>query len=172
MYRSSDGRDGPDILSPKPRGVECRRTWMGVAMQRVWSLLSGTSLLPACQCTVSTGCFFSSQFRTLQPLLLASKSTLGARVIWMSSIEASPAFYDSDDWQLIKTKHSYESSKYQIDIIATNLDRRAIEEIPQGSAVKVRHVVVQPGIAATNISNALTGSILDLIKLLTFYIVN
>lgn len=90
----------------------------------------------------------------------------------MSSIEASPSFYNSDDWQLVKTKHSYESSKYQIDIIATNLDRRAIEEIPRGTAVKVRHVVVQPGVAATNISNALVGSVLDLLKLLTFYIVS
>lgn len=92
-------------------------------------------------------------------------------MIWTSSIEASPSFYDSEDWQLIKTAHSYESSKYQIDIISTHLDRRAIEETTQGSAVPVRHVVVQPGVASTNISNALIGSFLDILKVLTFYIV-
>lgn len=112
------------------------------------------------------------QFRTLQPLLFASKSPLGARVIWMSSLEASPSLYDPDDWQLIKTEHSYESSKYQIDLIATNFDRRALEQISGEAAVKVRHVVVQPGIVSTNIDNALTGSFLNFFKLLAFYIVS
>ena len=37
-----------------------------------------------------------------------------ARVIRSSSLDASPKFYDSENGQLTKTEHSYESSKYQI----------------------------------------------------------
>jgi len=109
-------------------------------------------------------------FRSLQPLLSASKSPLGARVLWTSSMEASPTAYQPDDWQLINTEYSYGAVKYQIDLIATYLDSIAIEESPRGAAVKVRHVVVQPGIAGTNISSALGGWFTEILKILTFYI--
>ncbi|KAF9443628.1 hypothetical protein P691DRAFT_808692 [Macrolepiota fuliginosa MF-IS2] len=110
-----------------------------------------------------------SLFRALQPLLLASPT--GGRVVWASSLEASPSFYDSDDWQLTKTEHSYESSKYQIDLIATHLDllaRRALEEDP--TSRPVRHFVSEPGVCSTNVSIALTGPILEILKVWAFYI--
>ena len=93
-----------------------------------------------------------------------------ARVIWSSSLEASPKFYDSEDWQLTKTGHSYESSKYQIDIIAINLDRMALNSNEKGKPI--RHFVSEPGICSTSISRALVSGILDYIKTLFFYFVS
>jgi 3-keto steroid reductase len=92
-----------------------------------------------------------------------------ARVIWSSSLEASPKFYDSEDWQLTKTEHSYESSKYQIDLIATNLDRIASNS---NEGKRIRHFVSEPGVCSTSISRALVSGILDFIKTLSFYFVS
>ncbi|KAJ8592445.1 NAD(P)-binding protein [Rhizopogon salebrosus TDB-379] len=47
-------------------------------------------------------------FRVLKSHLAKYKTSTGARVIWMSSHEANPMFYDPSDWQLTKTAHSYE----------------------------------------------------------------
>jgi hypothetical protein len=92
-----------------------------------------------------------------------------ARVIWSSSLEASPKFYDSEDWQLTKTRHSYESSKYQIDIIAINLDRMALNS---NEGKSIRHFISEPGICSTSISRALVSGILDYIKTILFYLVS
>lgn len=94
-----------------------------------------------------------------------------ARVIWCSSLEASPKFYDSEDWQLTKTGHSYESSKYQIDIIAINLDRMALNSNGNGGK-PIRHFVSEPGVCSTSISRALVSGVLDYIKTLLFYFVS
>jgi len=110
-------------------------------------------------------------FRGLQPLLSASKFSLGARVLWMSSLEASPLFYEREDWQLIKSEYSYAATKYQIDLIATHLDARAVEETPGSTAVKVRHLIVQPGVVVTSMSSHLVNSMTDPIRLLCFYLV-
>lgn len=94
-----------------------------------------------------------------------------ARVIWSSSLEASPEFYDDlEDWQLTKTEHSYETSKYQIDIIATNLDRMALMNSNEGK--RIRHFISEPGVCSTSISRALVSGILDYIKTLLFYFVS
>ena len=92
-----------------------------------------------------------------------------ARVIWCSSLEASPKFYDRDDWQLTKTAHSYESSKYQIDIIATNLDRIALN-LDKGKPI--RHFISEPGLCDTSISRALIGRFLEYVKVFLFYFVS
>ncbi|KAF9464278.1 hypothetical protein BDZ94DRAFT_1162332 [Collybia nuda] len=107
-------------------------------------------------------------FRAIEPLLLASTSPLGSRVIWMSSLEASPTFYEPEDWQLKKTEHSYESCKYQIDLIASQLDRVALRD-PNGKP-RIRHFVTQPGVCSTNVSRALAGPFLDMLKVILFYI--
>lgn len=112
------------------------------------------------------------QFRTIQPLLLASNSLLGARVIWMSSLEASPKFYDAEDWQLKKTEHSYENSKYQIDLIATHLDCLSLQESQLSESKRtIRHFVAEPGICSTNISHALVNPFTEFCKLMIFYLV-
>jgi 3-keto steroid reductase len=91
--------------------------------------------------------------RELQPRLEASAHTpLGpARVLWMSSLEALPMAYDVGDWQLVKAYENYALSKYQIDLIGTRLDADAVVS---GKTNAPRHIVVQPGVAATSIVNS------------------
>ncbi|KAJ2921629.1 hypothetical protein H1R20_g15464, partial [Candolleomyces eurysporus] len=128
--------------------------------------------------TLTLPTFFSLivwvQFCELQPSL--SRSPTGpARVIWCSSIEASPKFYSPDDWQLRSTEHSYESSKYQIDLISTTLDRLALSSSsssPNASNSAItRHFISQPGVCHTNVAHALVGPFLDFCKLMVFYFV-
>lgn len=47
--------------------------------------------------------------------------------------------------------------------------RRALEEDP--ASRPVRHFISEPGVCATNVSQALTGPILDIFKVWAFYIV-
>ena len=108
----------------------------------------------------------SIQFRELERLLVKTPFS-AATVIWSSSLEASPTFYDSEDWQLLKSKHSYECSKYQIDLIATHLDRMS----RPSRTKKIRHYVSEPGVCSTMISQDLTGPVLDIFKVLIFYVV-
>ena len=70
---------------------------------------------------------------------------------------------------MTKTGHSYESSKYQIDIIATNLDRIALNS---NEGKPIRHFVSEPGICSTSISRALVSGILDYMKILLLYFVS
>ncbi|KAJ6510290.1 hypothetical protein C8R47DRAFT_1097447 [Mycena vitilis] len=109
-------------------------------------------------------------FRALEPLLKNPAYPADSRVIWSSSLEASPKFYDNADWQLIKTDHSYESVKYQIDLIGTILDRRALRD--SSSTKGIRHFVSHPGVCSTKISTNLVtyGGFLDTLKIVVFYI--
>lgn len=111
------------------------------------------------------------QFRALQPLLQNSAYPADSRIIWSSSLEASPKFYDQADWQLTKTEHSYESVKYQIDLIATILDRHALQD--SLSDKRIRHFVSHPGVCSTKISTNLVahGSLLDSLKIFIFHLV-
>ncbi|KAK7061314.1 hypothetical protein R3P38DRAFT_3383539 [Favolaschia claudopus] len=107
--------------------------------------------------------------RSLEPLLKNSEYSADSRVIWSSSLEASPEHWDSEDWQLIKTEHSYENVKYQIDLVGSILDRRALEDI--SSAKRVRHFVSHPAVTSTKIANNLVahGGMLDQLKVFLFY---
>ncbi|KAJ7477218.1 hypothetical protein B0H11DRAFT_2234688 [Mycena galericulata] len=87
-------------------------------------------------------------FRALQPLLQNPAYPADSRIIWSSSMEASPKFYDEADWQLVKTEHSYESVKYQIDLIATTLDHQAQQDS----------------------STSKQGGVLDALKIFSFYL--
>lgn len=95
----------------------------------------------------------------------------GARVVWISSHEASPEFYDPKDWQLVKSEHSYQCSKYQMNMMSLYLDREAIRGQFGGTPV-VRHLIAYPGIAGTSITNALLGTFSSFCMLVTFYIVS
>lgn len=88
----------------------------------------------------------------------------------MSSIEAHAKFFDAEDWQLKKTEHSYESSKYQIDILATTLDQLQLTTVPE-SQKRIRHLVAQPGVCSTQISHSLIGPVLEVVKVVLFYLV-
>lgn len=112
--------------------------------------------------------FLSFQFRELESQLLKAPLD-GARVIWTSSLTSSPAFYESNDWQLTKTDHSYECVKYQIDLISTALDATARNS---SYPKPVRHFVSEPGVCSTNISQALTNALLVKLSVILFYIVS
>ena len=91
--------------------------------------------------------------------------------MWCSSIEASPKYYDSDDWQLKKSEHSYESSKYQIDLLATTLNQATVQSTP-ANRKPTKHFISEPGVCSTSISAKLIHPFLDYIKLILFYVVS
>lgn len=110
------------------------------------------------------------KFRVLEPHLTKYAGLTGARVIWISSHEATSRYYDPTDWQLTKSLYSYQSSKYQTNLIAMRLDENAMKGHIPGSPV-VRHCVALPGVAGTNIASVLLGPITSVIMYLTFYLV-
>lgn len=89
-------------------------------------------------------------------------------MVWTSSLEASPTYYNPEDWQCKATSHSYETTKFEIDLIATFLDKLALQD---STSKRPRHFVAQPGVCSTSISDALIGPVLNLVKLFFFYIV-
>lgn len=111
-----------------------------------------------------------SKFRALEPMLAKYTTSTGARVIWVSSHEASSEFYDPKDWQLVKSEHSYESSKYQMNLLSLHLDREATRNQVAGKPI-VRHITVLPGVAGTNIASALLGTVTAMCMFTAFYIV-
>ena len=100
----------------------------------------------------------------MQDLLLAytNFTKRSARVLWMSSLDSEPVFDPKDDWQLTKTHHSYQASKYQIDLIASELEKRTVEAQETGRAStleetvaphgEIHHIIISPGITSTNMS--------------------
>ncbi|KAF7433511.1 hypothetical protein PC9H_005467 [Pleurotus ostreatus] len=105
-------------------------------------------------------------FRELEPAL--QKSPERPRVLWMSSLEGRPGYYEAEDWQLLKTQHSYQASKYQMDLIATILDRRVLKG-SDGSNTP-RHLIIHPAVTHTNVSHALASGITDFLKVISFYL--
>ncbi|TBU23768.1 hypothetical protein BD311DRAFT_730733 [Dichomitus squalens] len=106
-------------------------------------------------------------YRSVQDLLLAytRHTSRSARVLWMSSLDAEPEFDPADDWQLTKTYHSYQASKFQIELIVSELEKRTIEAQETGRASslgetvaphgEIHHLIVSPGITSTNMSSLL-----------------
>lgn len=85
-------------------------------------------------------------------------------------MEGQPCWYSRDDWQLVKTDHSYEATKYQIDLIASKLNQRSLE--PGGESDIVRHFLVHPGIVHSNMTNGMVYAFFDTLKVILFYIVS
>ncbi|PIL26432.1 hypothetical protein GSI_12190 [Ganoderma sinense ZZ0214-1] len=106
-------------------------------------------------------------YRSLQDLLVAYSNftSRSARVLWMSSLDSEPVFDPKDDWQLTKTYHSYQASKFQIDLIASELEKRTVEALEAGRVSsmeetvaphgEIHHLIVSPGIISTNMSSLL-----------------
>ncbi|KAJ1308929.1 hypothetical protein OPQ81_004614 [Rhizoctonia solani] len=98
--------------------------------------------------------------------MLAHNPFSSSRVLWTSSLEGRPSFFPGlDDYQLFSVLHSYEASKYETELIACGLD-----ELESERNNGVRHLIVHPGIAGTNIFLEHTGWFLDKLMLLAFYI--
>lgn len=112
-------------------------------------------------------CDVRKKYRSVQPLLLAYArvSRTSARVLWMSSLDAEPTFDLEDDWQLTKTLHSYQASKFQTELICSELEKRTREAQQNGHASsmqelvapdgEIHHLITSPGITATNMSSLL-----------------
>ena len=94
---------------------------------------------------------------------------MGPRVIWMSSLQALARYYDKDDLQLIKTGSAYEGSKYQIELISSQLDRVALQA-PKESK-KIRHFITDPGVTYTNFSAKLLNFATAIVQLVLSYVV-
>ncbi|KAI9449638.1 NAD(P)-binding protein [Lactarius psammicola] len=108
--------------------------------------------------------------RALEAKLAASQTQSGfgsARVVWMSSLGAYADAYDADDWQLVQSERPYEGTKFQNDLVCTELARRARSS---PTAAAVRHITVHPGVAFSSIDAALIGSFLAKFKLIIFYL--
>jgi 3-keto steroid reductase len=87
----------------------------------------------------------------------------------MSSLQALARFHNRDDWQLVKSKNSYEASKYQIELISTQLDRIALQS-PKESK-EARHFILDPGVTNTNFSAKLLNFFTALAQIAIFYLV-
>ena len=128
----------------------------------------------------STNSFASasvSKYRELQPLLEAFHSRpevdfhYPSRVLWTTSMEATH-FYRSEDWQLVETDHSYESSKYQTELVAVQLENQALGlEQQTNQSAKVRHILIHPGCTSTGIVDNLIHPLLTYLMSLSFYFV-
>ena len=107
------------------------------------------------------------QYRSLEPLLVAyaNDSGISARVLWMGSLEAAPLFHPDDDWQLTETMHSYQGSKYEVELLSFELDKRALNAQSKVRTTaldgsdrlrpQIRHIIVSPGVIQTNMSKLL-----------------
>jgi 3-keto steroid reductase len=91
----------------------------------------------------------------------------------MSSLEASFKHFSLEDWQAKTTGFSYQSSKFQTDLLAAHLDRLSLEQVQQSSseAGVIRHFVTHPGVCMTNIDNKRSGLVTHIFKLFFFYLV-
>ena len=97
------------------------------------------------------------------------KSYCPARVIWLSSIEALSDCYDPNDWQLKESTHSYEASKYEMELLVGYFETLQETETKSSASVEengharlivngnedtsrrpIRHFVVTPGVVVTN----------------------
>ncbi|KAH8105487.1 NAD(P)-binding protein [Cristinia sonorae] len=106
----------------------------------------------------------------LEPLFAAYADRSGqpGRVLWTSSLEASPTTFNRGDLQCIKTDQAYEATKYQIDLLASELHRRTLEATKPSV---IRHIIVHPGISHSDLTKALIGAALEYAKLAFFYVV-
>ncbi|KAH9939356.1 uncharacterized protein BXZ73DRAFT_43814 [Epithele typhae] len=108
-------------------------------------------------------------YRSTQDMLIKYARAKGpsARVLWMSSLDAEPSFDPADDWQLTKTVHSYQASKWQVDFLCHALEQRAIRLQAAGGderragvsfpelvapSGEIHHVTISPGVVATSMS--------------------
>lgn len=105
----------------------------------------------------------------LQPLLIADAFPFDARIVWLSSLTASRQWFDITDWQILKNEHSYETVKYEIDLLASYLDTLALS-VPDPQK-RIRHFVAHPSVCSTDFGTKLSGQFGEFCKLICYYIV-
>jgi len=108
--------------------------------------------------------FIYSQCRALEGKLAASRTGPG-RVLWMSSHQASADAHDAEDWQVADNPKPYEATKFQMDLIRSELSRRI------GPSASIRYFTVDPGVVDSSMHTALDAGIKFYIKIFIFYVV-
>jgi 3-keto steroid reductase len=109
-----------------------------------------------------------AMYRELLPRLRLTPFP-SSRVIWMSSLEAANGDVHMDDLQNTQCKLPYEDSKAQLDLVAVTLDRLVIDKKEKPI---IRHVVVHPGVANTDILGAAQlGIVVAFLKMCFLYVV-
>jgi len=79
--------------------------------------------------------------------------------------------YRPEDWQLVETNNPYEGSKYQTDLVASQLEKQALQlEEQTNQPAKIRHVTTHPGCASTGIVGDMVPPILLPLMAISFYI--
>ena len=86
--------------------------------------------------------------------------------------------FDPSDWQLLDSDKPYEGSKYETDLLVgyfeSQQQKRLLEyasEQEREKALRIRHLLVHPGVASTNIIGTSLGKILVVLMDMAFYIV-
>ena len=83
----------------------------------------------------------------------------------MSSHQANADVHDAEDWQVVSNPKPYEATKFQMDLIRSELSRRA------GPSASIRYFTVDPGVVDSSMHTVLAAGIMFYIKMFTFYVV-
>ena len=89
----------------------------------------------------------------------------------MSSLQALARFYDRDDWQLVKSEKPYEASKYQLELLVTQLERVSLASYDPEKPPRIIHIIVDPGITSTKFSEKLRNAFTTILQYILFYFV-
>ena len=125
--------------------------------------------------------------RALLPAFRATPFKEPSRIVWTGSIEAYERYYHPEDYQCldpIKSGPTYESTKYQCELLGLGLDERLRSEhvktlpgTPMGEAppaalsqVEPRSYISHPGVVASSMFEDYLGWVLVLALKLVFYL--
>jgi 3-keto steroid reductase len=89
----------------------------------------------------------------------------------MSSLTALARHYDPDDWQLVKSANAYEASKYQLELLVTQLERVSVACHNPEMPPRITHIIVDPGVTNTRFSEKLRNCFTTILQILLFYFV-
>ncbi|KAH8829892.1 3-keto sterol reductase [Flagelloscypha sp. PMI_526] len=111
-------------------------------------------------------------FRLLENKLASPAYPRPGRFIWTSSLEAYPWFFNMDDYQILKDQQPYCTSKYQVDLVACELERRSLIAARNGtsSQTQVRHYISEPGVFYSKISAGISGPLLKVFHIGAYYL--
>nr|CAG8536606.1 3420_t:CDS:2 [Entrophospora candida] len=99
--------------------------------------------------------------KELEDLFVSSSQ--GARIIWTSSMTPAKDDFVLEDFQCIKGKNPYESSKYIIDITSVALNLKLNKK-------NIHNFTTEPGIVATNIVRVHLGWLAAAAMYIAFYL--
>lgn len=84
------------------------------------------------------------------------------RVIWTGSRTSDQKYLDWKDIQAIKSKHSYESSKYLTDLVSYGIDQ-VVDSEPSEGQQHLRSFVCDPGVVSSSILGSFMPKIINVL---------